>query len=53
MSKTFSYILIVIAVYLLIIFPKVVNKNKSESEVEEKEESSIIKRETTMRGHTA
>lgn len=38
MSKTFTYILIVIMVYLLVIFPKMVSKSETET-TEQKEET--------------
>ena len=50
MSKTFSYILIVILVYLLVIFPKVAGNNEKS---EQKENESNVKKETTIRaGYT-
>lgn len=45
MNKTFTYVLLVIGVYLLVIFPKVVKSTKAEKETETtKEEEKITEK---------
>lgn len=46
MSKTFTYVLLVILVYLFIVFPKTVGR--SGSEVEEENNNGVIKRSTSI-----